>query len=357
MRGIKMNNRNIKFGIIIPFYGVEKYIDKCLKSVEQQTYNNFEAILVDDGSIDNSRAIAEKYVQKDPSRFRIITQKNQGVGAARNAGIRFLSQDIDYIIFLDSDDFVDVTLLEKLNEVVSSQEYDIITYNYSEQDENGHVFGIYNLCHDKTGTASREELKQNACFTICLQGRVYNKKFWDKLNISFPTNCWYEDAAISSYIMSNCSSMYYLNETLLYYVQRDGSIMNSKNCFDKMMTVTTSLDYLRKCYAEHENLEEFKDELEASSVTTILVTENRLNMMEKGDALQKKLSSYLFEHFPDCIENKYNNDVKRDKLLLLKHEEFGKYYLKYSLFPQVRSFVKTLVPVSVTSMYRNLKYR
>ena len=100
--------KNIKFSIIIPAYNVEKYIAKTIVSILSQKYNNFELIVVDDGSYDNTVNIIKKF---DDSRIKLFCQKNSGVSSARNKGISESSGD--YIVFVDSDDYIeDWTLLE-----------------------------------------------------------------------------------------------------------------------------------------------------------------------------------------------------------------------------------------------------
>lgn len=98
------------FSIIVPVYNVEKYIDKCLASILRQTFKNFECIIIDDCSPDNSNAIIDKYVKLD-QRFKVIHQKNMGVSVARNTGLDIAKGD--YIIFVDSDDYIADDYLEK----------------------------------------------------------------------------------------------------------------------------------------------------------------------------------------------------------------------------------------------------
>ena len=93
-----------KISIIIPVYNVEKYIDECLKSIQGQTYTNWEAIIVDDGSTDLSGKICDQYADKD-ERFIVIHQKNARIAAARNKGLDVATGD--FITFIDSDDFIE----------------------------------------------------------------------------------------------------------------------------------------------------------------------------------------------------------------------------------------------------------
>lgn len=139
------------FSIIIPVYNVEQYLDKCLKSISKQTFLDFECIIVDDGSPDNSNAIIDKYVNKD-QRFKVIHQKNMGLSAARNTGLDAAKGD--YIAFVDSDDYIANDYLEKFVLKIASSNADIIICGIIEvfkNYENSRVFA----------NATTEVIKQN----------------------------------------------------------------------------------------------------------------------------------------------------------------------------------------------------
>ena len=102
---------NPLISLVIPVYNVEKYLDKCMESVLAQTYDNYEVILVDDGSTDNSGKMCDEYAERD-SRVTVYHQKNSGVSVARNVGIE--NAKGEFISFIDSDDWVDESYLEKL---------------------------------------------------------------------------------------------------------------------------------------------------------------------------------------------------------------------------------------------------
>ena len=101
-----------KFSIIIPVYNVEKYLKKCLESVYNQTYKNYEVIVVNDGTKDNSMDIVKNYPAK------VINQKNQGLSVARNNGVEKASGE--YILFLDSDDYIEKGLLKEINKSLNN---------------------------------------------------------------------------------------------------------------------------------------------------------------------------------------------------------------------------------------------
>ncbi|MBO6280517.1 MAG: glycosyltransferase family 2 protein [Bacilli bacterium] len=121
------------FSVIVPVYNVEKYIDQCLSSIQKQTYKDFEVIIVNDGSKDESINIAKKYVEAD-SRFSIIDQENKGLAIARRVGA--LSAKGQYIINIDSDDYVDEKYFENMAEIIKSNNSpDLVCLNHFENED------------------------------------------------------------------------------------------------------------------------------------------------------------------------------------------------------------------------------
>lgn len=118
---------NVKISVIIPVYNTEKYLDKCLESVERQTLENIEIICVNDGSKDNSLEILKKHAEKD-NRIKIIDQKNMGVSAARNSGIRAAKGQ--YITFVDSDDLIKEYTYQSCMEIIKTENPEIFIYGY-----------------------------------------------------------------------------------------------------------------------------------------------------------------------------------------------------------------------------------
>jgi glycosyltransferase involved in cell wall biosynthesis len=125
--------------IIVPIYNVEKYLDRCITSLRNQTLKNIEIILVDDGSPDNCPNLCDKYAQQD-YRIKVIHQKNKGLGLARNAGIDIAQGK--YIAFVDSDDYVSTKMYEQLYNESLKQDFDIIYCGVNSQKSNGKI-----TCH------------------------------------------------------------------------------------------------------------------------------------------------------------------------------------------------------------------
>ena len=125
-----MNNPNTSspcVSVIIPVYNLENYLDACLASVERQTYPSFEALVVDDGSTDQSGRLCEEYAQRD-KRIRVIHQANAGVSAARNAGIE--TAEGEFLLFTDSDDYVEADCLEKMSRFQQEAGADLVLCGY-----------------------------------------------------------------------------------------------------------------------------------------------------------------------------------------------------------------------------------
>ena len=126
----------MKVSLIIPVYNVEAYLDRCLKSVEQQTYTEAEVIIVNDGSTDNSYKIIDDYVARN-NNFFTYKIENSGLGGARNYGLTKATGD--YIVFLDSDDYIATDCLEKFVAKAESENSDIVVCNSCDVTEDGAV--------------------------------------------------------------------------------------------------------------------------------------------------------------------------------------------------------------------------
>ena len=126
----------MRFSTIVPVYNVEKYLAKCIESILNQTNQDFELLLVNDGTKDNSQKIIDEYVAKYPDKVYGFVKENGGLSDARNYGVERAKGE--YIIFIDSDDYVDDELLEKVNDAIEKNAgVDVVGYNLVDVDESG----------------------------------------------------------------------------------------------------------------------------------------------------------------------------------------------------------------------------
>lgn len=126
--------------VVVPIYNVECYLDRCMQSIVNQTYNNLEIILVDDGSKDSCPQLCDEWANKD-SRVKVIHKKNAGLGMARNTGMENATGE--YICFFDSDDYVELDTIEKAYNLAKEYDADIVTYGYSVVNKMGIVEKTY----------------------------------------------------------------------------------------------------------------------------------------------------------------------------------------------------------------------
>ena len=240
-----------KISIIIPFYSVEKYIEKCLDSIVNQTYKNLEIILVDDGSPDNCGAIAEEYAKKD-SRIKVIHQKNAGLSCARNAGLKIATGD--YVAFIDSDDYADVREYEVLHNLLVKYDVDIAfcglkRFHEGEQVKNSESDFV---CEK----ISSQEAMKRILIDNDIGNYVATKLFKRELfnDIEFPVNRAYEDVATIYKLISKVDSVAYTNEKLYnYLVGREGAITSTfseKKIEDSMFAYYSQYKCLIEKYPE-----------------------------------------------------------------------------------------------------------
>lgn len=222
-----MNSSHL-VSIIIPIYNVEKYLSKCLESLINQTYQNIEIILVDDGSSDNSKTICDDYALKD-KRIIVIHKKNEGVAQARIDGFNRSSGEL--VTFIDSDDYVDLSYIEKLVTPFDQYEIDLCICDYyivskgSISHINRTVQGL--LVGDQIEKMiSTKYLYDNnnkcAGLPMYLWTRMIKREFvGDALKYGFGL-WWGEDQVASFHIVTNVKAMFVLPEPLYYYVKHDG---------------------------------------------------------------------------------------------------------------------------------------
>lgn len=223
----------MKFSIVIPVYNVEKYIAKCLDSIKNQTYDNYEVIIVNDGTKDNSVSVINKYLSD--SRFTLYNKENGGLSDARNYGVKYVKGD--YIIFVDSDDYIDENLLSKLNDILKEKEYDIIKYKINIVDDNS------NLIRKELSNLQSGEINLTEILTFEYSEPAwtyaYNKNFFIKNKFMYPKGRIHEDFGLTPYILVKTSSIYYMDYYGYNYVQRENSIVNGgaknlKRCEDML---------------------------------------------------------------------------------------------------------------------------
>lgn len=164
-----------ELSIIVPVYNSEKYLDRCINSILAQTFTDFEVILVDDGSIDQSGKICDKYAQKD-CRIIVIHQDNRGVSAARNVGLKIAKGR--YITFVDSDDYIEEEMYQKMITILENDSVDLVICGFQYIDNNNRI--VKNNMSLEKGKQKLEK-RELLLHTVGLRNRMYFGVLWNKV--------------------------------------------------------------------------------------------------------------------------------------------------------------------------------
>lgn len=222
--------KEILVSVIVPIYKVEKYLLRCVKSIQQQTYSELEIILVDDGSPDSCPQICDELAAQD-TRIKVIHKANGGLSDARNVGIR--SSTGEYLVFVDSDDEIAPEMIERL---------------YTAVQLNGTKMALCNvLCIDETGLPTGESegspiqneylsadqilprfYQKNGLFYIVAWNKLYHRSLFQE--ITFPVGKWHEDEFVAAQLIWKARRVVCIDYMGYHYVtQRAGSIMSIQN--------------------------------------------------------------------------------------------------------------------------------
>lgn len=222
---------NTKVSIVVAAYNVEKFIERCLKSLVNQSFNDIEIIVVNDGSSDGTVSIIEKY-KSNHTNILLINQKNQGLSAARNTGIEYSNSK--YIAFIDGDDYVKETYVERMFEAIEQSNSDLVICDFIKvwEDEN------FNITKTKHYNVNSRNLNKNIMKNfltlhdepfVVAWNKLFRTSIIKKNKIYFENRAFFEDVGFLPRYLWFASKVISLNESLYYYIQRPGSITKSYN--------------------------------------------------------------------------------------------------------------------------------
>ena len=300
-----------KVSVIVPFYNVEKYIDKCLNSLVKQTLKEIEIILVNDGSKDNSYLIAQKYQEKYPDKIKYYEKDNGGLGDARNFGINYATGE--YTAFLDSDDYVEPTMYEEMYNKAKQENADMVECDFwwEYPDKKREDIG--------TEYSSQKEMLQKAR-VVAWNKLIKTEIYQNNPEVRFAVGLRYEDVEGFYKTLPHINKVAYVRKPFIHYVQRQGSISNTQN--NKNEEIFTVLDNVIKYYKSHNLYDEFKEQLEYI-YTRYLLCSSFLRIVKIQDKnIKKQLLNKTWENlntkFPNWKKNKILNKDKNLKNLYIR---------------------------------------
>lgn len=285
--------------VIVPIYNVEEYVRECIESILNQTFKDFELLLINDGSTDDSPKICKYYEKLDP-RVKVINKVNGGLSDARNAGIDVAKGK--YLTFIDGDDFIAKDTLETMYNSINKTDIKIAVCNMIRYYEDGETEYFYRPSKDNI------LLKEDDRFKTLAQPSVCNKMFKTELfkDIRFPYKKYYEDTFVYHELVMQTNSVVLTGKDSYYYRCRRGSILDggySKKYFDFIEAV-----YLRATFLDRNNVHEYADEAYLHLYSSLVNAYKNLSNREDN----------LNELF-NVAQDRYNKSFKR----IMKDKHFS----------------------------------
>lgn len=335
---------NLKISVIIPIYNVEKYLNRCIDSILNQTYSNLEIILVNDGSSDSCGKICDYYKMQD-QRIKVIHKVNGGLSSARNSGLEIATGD--YISFIDSDDFINLKMFEDMIKVAKQNNSDMICCKYFKFKNIDDIPKIddkdMNIKHFTNIEALEEyfsdKLENDKQINTAVWNKIYKKEILK--NIQFPVGKIYEDVYVTYKLLYNSKKVSIINKYYYYYFQRDGSIMNSKFAVNDLYSYD---DWKEIFHYINEKIDIFSDKVAIKYIFKHIyifrmITENRYILGDVGKQYKKKI-----------IE-----DLKADFNILIKLNIGIKEKIRLSLFLLNSNLFIKLQDINIKINMRNTK--
>ncbi|WP_270238161.1 glycosyltransferase family 2 protein [Clostridium perfringens] len=305
----KKKSEDIKFSIITPVFNSFSLMERYFESLNNQSYKNFEIILVDDGSSDGSYEKLLEYQKTSNLIIKILkTEKNSGPGYARNIGIEAASGE--WITFIDNDDWVSIELLSKVYRIIKREEADCVIYDYFIEREGKEKIVAKSVIGESGGNISVAKCVMSV--TNHAVGKFYKRSNCVKNEVYFPHTRRCEDVTFTTLAVSVCKNIYYLEEPMYYYFQRGASLSNNSNLGEKDM-----VDAFRILQERIED--KYPYEIKEKSIRDLLY--GGVLLMCKAEKNNKEIKDYIKNYekkYPGWFNCNMVNKVGKAKYIFLQ---------------------------------------
>ena len=285
-----------KVSVIIPVYNVEHYIDRCLKSVIEQTLEDIEIIIVNDGSTDSSKMIIERYVNEYQNRIIYLEKENGGLSSARNFAMPYAKGE--YIAFLDSDDYIEKDMYEQMYNKAIKENADLVECDFIWEYPDKKKYDI-----GKEYTNKKEAIEKAR---VVAWNKLYRREIIEKHNLKFPEGLRYEDVEFFYKLVPFIEKISFVRKCFVHYIQRQNSIANTQNSRTK--EIFNVLDNVIEFYKQNGIYDEYKEQLEYIYVRFLLCSSLKRmckisNKKEQNQALEDTWKN-INSKFPLWRKNK-----------------------------------------------------
>lgn len=306
------DSREILVSVIVPIYNVELYLVECIESILEQTYTNYEIILVNDGSTDSSGSICDKY-EKQNNNIKVIHKKNGGLSSARNMGIEKAKGN--YYVFIDSDDVVHKDYLNNMMKIAIKYNADIVACDFTTGEECFWEDVPKNI-EVRKGKQVLEQMNNRDVLVTVAWNKLYKRYFFDDLNLRYKNGKIHEDMFLAPKLLDNCNIMAIINEKLYFYRNRSNSIMNS-SFKTKHLDILEALEYRMEYFKNRNYMDLYFYEIESYSRKLIFLYDRIKRENNKFPREKKEILSRAKKLIEDKSIFKRFTLKNRIKLILL----------------------------------------
>lgn len=290
-----------KVSVIVPFYNVEGYIERCLETLVNQTLQDIEIILVNDGSKDRSVNIVKKFQSSYPEKIVYLEKENGGLSDARNYAIPHAKGE--YIAFLDSDDYVEKDMYQKMYELAVKENSDMVECDFYWEYPNKTRKDVGEIYH-----GSNEMIEK---IRVVAWNKLIKKEILEDTKIQFPKGYRYEDVEFTYKLIPHIERVSFLKEACIHYVQREGSISNSQN--ERTKEIFDVLEHVLQYYKEIDIYEKYKTELEYIYIRYAFCSSLRRISKIQDETIQENLLTLTWNNVQEKFPNWKQNSILKKK--------------------------------------------
>lgn len=313
----------LKVSVIVPVYNVENYIRKCLESLVEQTLEEIEIIIVNDGTKDNSMSIIKEFADKYPQKIVILEKENGGLSDARNYAIPHAKGE--YIAFLDSDDYIEKNMYQDMYEIAKKEKSDMVECDFYWEYPHKTKTDIGEIYQGK-----KQMLEK---IRVVAWNKLIKRKILQETKIRFPVGYHYEDVEFTYQLIPYLEKVSFLKKPCIHYIQREGSISNSQN--ERTKEIFDILENVINFYKQKGIYEEYQEQLEYIYVR-ILFCSSFLRMVKIQD---RKIRNELLKQTWENVKQKFPNWKKNE--ILRKNKSVKNLYMRtlnkvtYKIYSQI----------------------
>ena len=303
-----------KVSVIVPFYNVEGYIEKCLETLVNQTLKDIEIILVNDGSKDRSVDIVKKFMKEYPDKIVYLEKQNGGLADARNYAIPYAKGE--YIAFLDSDDYVEKDMYQLMYELAKKESSDMVECNF--------IWEYPDKKREDIGEIYIGQFEMLEKVRVVAWNKLIKREILEKNKIEFPKGLQYEDVEFTYKLVPFINKVSFVKKPCVHYVQREGSISNLQN--ERTKEIFEVLENVINFYKEKEIYDKFKTQLEYLYVRYAFCSSLLRIVKIQDEIVQENLLNLTWQNVNEKYPNwKQNEIIKKGEGLNFRYKMYNLY--------------------------------